>query len=139
MKCPKCGCEFKDEDILCSSCGMKFTAAVKEQAEQEVDSALDQLNELDMHDNKSTPLKNSDTGGKIDENDEGDLSYETDDVRKNEYKQLLKDVFADGRVDTDEVQTLADKIRELGLDKNEAVNIQKDVAKEMGFDIEEAG
>ena len=139
MKCPKCGCEFKDEDILCSSCGMKFTAAAKEQAEQEVDSALDQLNELDMHDNKSTPLKNSDTGGKIDENDEGDLSYETDDVRKNEYKLLLKDVFADGRVDTDEVQTLADKIRELGLDKNEAVNIQKDVAKEMGFDIEEAG
>ena len=139
MKCPECGYEFKDDSAFCSSCGMKLTTAIKDQTRREINSALDELDGLGMRNNKSTPLKERDTGGKIDADDEGDLSYETDDVRKNEYKQLLKGIFSGGRIDADKIRMLADKIRELGLDKNEAANIQKDVAKEMGFDIEEAG
>ena len=139
MKCSKCGFEFKDGSAFCSGCGMKLTAAIKDQARQEINSALDELDDLGIHNNKPTPLKSSDTGSRVDADDKGDLSYETDDVRKNEYRQLLKDVFSDGRIDADKIRILADKIRELGLNKNEAANIQTDVAKEMGFDIEGAG
>jgi pSer/pThr/pTyr-binding forkhead associated (FHA) protein len=132
MKCPECGYEFKEVCAYCSGCGMKLVVAIKDQTKQEINSALDELD-------TPTPLKDSDTGDRVDTDDEGDLSYETDDVRKNEYKQLLKEIFSNGRVDVDIIRVLADKIRELGLDKNEAVNIQKDVAREMGIDIEEAG
>lgn len=139
MECTSCGSKFEEAVIFCPRCGKKLPEIIKEQINQEIKSALEEIKKPDLKEKLSTPSLKKDIKSGIEEYDTGDLSYETDDFRKIEYKKILKEVFADGIITAEEVILLASKIRQLGLDKTEAQNVQTDVAKELGLSIDEEG
>lgn len=134
MECPSCGSQIRETAKFCVSCGKKLTQIIKDQIKQEIDSSLSEENKYSTKSPESITPPRTDT-----DSSNEDLSYETDDIRKIRYKKLVKEVFADRVITTDEVIKLSQAIRELELDKNEALNIQEDVAKEFGIDIGDEG
>lgn len=138
MECPSCRAGTGEDDLFCPECGQRLPVGIKDHIKEEIRVALQEVEPAEASSNYPTPSKPSGSFESKD-NGSGDLSYETDDVKKIEYKRLLRRAFEDGQVTADEVITLADKVRELGLDKDQARNLQEDVARELGLDIAEEG
>ena len=139
MECPSCGKQLDDGVIFCTNCGTKLPEIIKRQIHEEMKAAFDELSPIESEKILPTPHQNIEMEHKSKSEDQENLTYETDDVRKIEYKSLLKEVFADRHITAEEIVNLAKKVKELGLDKNEAQNIQADVAKELKIDIDEEG
>lgn len=114
MNCPYCSTTLEDHVTYCGQCGERLT--------EPQDPAL------------QNPVSDADS-----DSGEDAISYDTEDPRKLEYKELLREVFAHGRVTPDELNALTLKVKELGLDKAEALSLQKDVAGELGVTINESG
>jgi pSer/pThr/pTyr-binding forkhead associated (FHA) protein len=134
MDCPYCGFGMQGTAKFCTQCGKRIAEIIKDQIKQEVQLSLSEVREESTHNTQSLTPPHIST-----KESNQDISYDTDDSGKIEYKNLLREVFADGRIAADEIVRLADKIKQLNLDKVEATNIQRDVAKEMGLDIDEEG
>lgn len=139
MQCASCGKSCKDDNMFCPGCGKKLPELIKEQITREISAAFQEVKTPQRSNNLSTPSSHLDTRGDTPQYETDDIVHETDDIRKIEYKRRLREVFADGIVTADEVVNLARKIRELGLDKIDANNLQRDVARELGLDIEQEG
>lgn len=135
MHCPSCGKGYVEETKFCTGCGNKLKDLVANLSGEESEVSLEERAALSEKDITTYTPHESNRNGATSSPDNGEVLYETGDVRKKEYKQLLRDVFADGLVTTDEVIRISRKRQELGLDVNEAQNIQSDVAKELGLDI----
>jgi pSer/pThr/pTyr-binding forkhead associated (FHA) protein len=138
MECPSCKAGAGEDDLFCPGCGQRLPIRIKDHIEKNIKLALQEIDPADASSNHSTPSETPDnfiSKG----NGSGDISYETDDARKVEYKRLLRQVFADGQVTAEEVVMLAGNMREHGLDKDEARSLQEDVARELGLDIADEG
>lgn len=68
------------------------------------------------------------------------LSHEqTSEARRAEYRNILEKVLADRRVTPEELILLNEKRKVLGLNETEALEVQKDTAKDLGIEIKEMG
>jgi len=135
MKCSACGTVLEDASIFCKECGNPLTENIQSYINEEISSALNELSPP-PDSTPSAPYQDNNIKNDSKSTDaDSDISYKTDDPGKTEYKNILKKVFEDKCVTTEERKILALKRKELDIDKNEAENIRHDVEKELGFEI----
>lgn len=133
MECPFCRYQIEEVEKFCAGCGKELPKIIKEQINKESREAL---KEIQTPHSISTPPHEISSKNK---KETDVLSYETDDIRKKEYKGLVREAFEDHSITADEYQKLERKRRELGLDNNDIEIIHHDVSNELGFDIQDAG
>ncbi len=135
MKCSACGNGLDDGWIFCNKCGNSLAENIQSHITDEISSALNELSPS-IDKTPSAPFQDNNIKNNSKSTDaDSDISYKTDDPGKTEYKNILKKVFEDKCVTTEERKILALKRKELDIDKNEAENIRHDVEKEFGFEI----
>lgn len=127
MNCPFCGSPLPGLVKFCQECGRKIPEAAQEPYSQ-----------MPVSGNKG------ETGGERNHQDKGkseEVSYDTANPLKNEYKTLLRETIikANGLFSPEDIIALARKAKDLKLEKYEAINLQRDVAKELGFEVYEEG
>ncbi|MBM4305230.1 MAG: FHA domain-containing protein [Deltaproteobacteria bacterium] len=139
MKCPFCSFNNNEENLFCTSCGKKLSEIIKEEIQKEIESELKEISTLDSESKASIPpdLK------KTPNNTEGSgvilHSEKTAEAKRAEYRSILEKVFADGRITPEELIDLNEKRKELGLNEAEALEVQKETAKDLGIEIKEMG
>src|ERR1035437_7388245 len=138
MKCPDCGWQLDYVPKFCTNCGKKFPEILKGHINQAIKSSVQEQSVPLAQNNLSITSQNQDLQ-KYETKESKEIISETNDIKIIQYKKLVEEVFSDGIVTADEIILLSNKIKELGLDKNEALIIQEDVAKELNFNIDEEG
>jgi len=139
MKCPFCGGIIGDWVAFCTNCSKKLPEIIKEEIKKNIESELKEIPTLDAESEFPTPPERNKTTNHAEEV-EKPLSHEqTSEVRRAEYRNILEEVFADGRVTPEELILLNEKRKVLGLNETEALEVQKDTAKDLGIEIKEMG
>lgn len=108
MECPKCGTRLKGGKKFCGECATElpeeFMKRVDQEFNQEREEILTPVTDKNRQSFSTPPIMDMDENRKAE-----DISYETGDSRKKEYKKLLLAVFADRVATADEYKLLAEK------------------------------
>lgn len=139
MKCPRCGDILGDWVSFCTNCGTKLHEIIKEEIQQEMSSELKEFRTLDAESEFPTPPQWNKTTNHTGEVGKSSFNEQTAEARKAEYRNTLEEVFADGRVTPEELLLLTEKRKLLGLSPAEALEIQRETAKDLGIEIKEEG
>jgi pSer/pThr/pTyr-binding forkhead associated (FHA) protein len=135
MKCHSCSFERENDFIFCPQCGTKISDIIKGLIKDEIQEALKEDTPP-----PAIPQENSHQGSidvKDKPYDDDEITYETTDPRKLEYKKLFKQVLGDRKITPDEVLKLEDETKRLGLDKAEEEILQREVARELGINYKQ--
>jgi pSer/pThr/pTyr-binding forkhead associated (FHA) protein len=136
VDCPSCKQHFEvisEYDSFCPLCGVKFSDTFKERIKK---SFATPINEKEIPPDLSSQHGN-DSAGQARISSPADFGVDIDKPNMAKYRAILREVLSDGNITSDNIYSLARIKGELGLNREEAISVQKEVAKELGLPVEE--
>lgn len=141
MECPFCKGYFEvsvKEQKFCPLCGTGFPPEFVEELRNIVPPAMNGFKAPPIFSTaKLTPPSQGSSAPSSDSDDPLSAPVDPAVLAKEEYAALLHEIFSHGRITPEEMLALARRKRSLGIQPRDAIDIQKDVARKLGFDVEE--
>lgn len=139
MECPSCKGYFEvstKEQNFCPLCGVGFLLELSEELRKTFPPSVNDF---------KTPPGFSPSNPSLPEHENAFPSSDTEAPpssdpgarEKEEYATLLREVFSSSRITPEDLLTLARRKKVLGIQNQEAIDIQKAVAQNLGLDVDE--
>ncbi len=138
MKCPSCDSPIPSGTAFCTHCSQKLPELIKEEIREEINSELSGMRTFYQEIKVQIPRGQNKRSHSA-ETVEPSSPEQAIDAPEVEYREILEGMLADGRVTPEELILLNEKRKVLGLSQTEALEIQKDAARQRGISTKAMG
>ncbi len=139
MKCPSCDSPIQSGMAFCTHCSQKLPELIKEKIREEINSELSGMRTFYQEKKVQNPPGQNKRSYPAEAVEPPSSPEQTIEARDVEYREILEGMLADGKVTPEELILLNEKRKVLGLSQTEALEIQKDAARQRGINPKAMG